>query len=586
MTRRFSRHPQSCFGKLTLVALMLATFPLATSCLSRDGRMGGNGGVGDGGAAVLASIGGISDQDLARPDLGFFLACNNGIRLKGEAKKDGGKEFVRFSGDGIEDGKTSCSMEIRADVKDENYIWFARDKGEPVKGFLYGSNEKLVEKRSLSLTLYKLYSIKEASEDFAATVAVELDFAEGATAPDAAKSSANLECGDKKHGGTYVKGEGKLATLKFPSLKVKDMKGVKCEKVVILVDQVSAFTGETAAVELLEFKDPKKADDLKFPTDPAKRYLLKATPTGGIDVGAELVGPCLRYEAPKCLDMVEFDKFPFTKNYMVALVEGKTNAGEGERVAYYVAVGEAGINPQSGMLDRAAINAALKADATEAQKKAFHFYAEALGDELFKAPFDAKVISGEALAAHKVSLEEVAVTKKVMFLNLHKIWVHGFQAVDEAALAAKAEAANGAVWFATVKGKKDAQTDVEFVVTGFDKYLRSAKAPALVAEKPVFFKDTLFIEDLKSAQPSERWRVYALKGAAMAEATCELEKPYLLDFQPELLATEAKDLKLDLCEIAKDKFKPELLDGSWKLEASYQAMGWFVAGHCPGCSGT
>ena len=82
MTRRFSRNLQSCVGKLTLVALTVATLPFATACLSRDGRMGGNGGgSGGGGAAVLASIGGISDQDLARPDLGFFLACNNGVRL-------------------------------------------------------------------------------------------------------------------------------------------------------------------------------------------------------------------------------------------------------------------------------------------------------------------------------------------------------------------------------------------------------------------------------------------------------------------------------------------------------------------------
>src|SRR5690606_30629014 len=113
----------------------------------------------------------------------------------------------------------------------------------------------------------------------------------------------------------------------------------------------------------------------------------------------------------------------------------------------------------------------------------------------------------------------------VVFLHIERAYVRGFLPVTEESLNGRSSAR----WQAHVVAKKDGSPDVEFVVTGKDKYFGSATPP--VAAPADYFDYAGLVADMTGAATTgnERWRAYAFKGGAMSEASCDADKAYYVD---------------------------------------------------------
>ncbi len=544
-----------------LLAVAISVTLGTTACLPSH-KDSGNPGPAAG--SVLASVGGISETDIKRPDLGFFLICNTGVKVKGDVTTDGDKEVVRFSGNQVKDGD-SCTMEIRAEVKDDNYVWFGYENGQPVKGLLYGSDEQKVDAKKLKLQLYKLYSIK-AEDTFAVAANVDFDLADAALTPADGKTSASLVCGaTEQYPGTYKKTADKQATLTFENLKAKDFAAKTCDRLVVLVDKKEAFGGPAAD---LIIKAPKKGDVLKYPAAADRRYTLKApVPGDGIGVDATVGdAECLRYEGPtpesttkRCVD-VRSVALTSAKSYLVAKVEGLD--AQGMKVTYLAVPGESDTKTFEGhALTIEMIRAAVAKVATDAQKKAFHFYKESAAKVLMPEYFDEHARLAAEAADDKVALADLG---SVRFLNVASVSVHGFHEVAPAVLAA---APGRVYWMATMKATKDGQKDLEFTLTGADNYFSSPKTPNFAA----------FVADMALANEDDSWRVYAAKGAALAPAACALDsvsEPENARTASELMMPD--DLALEACRVKKDTLRALSLD-TYKLTTTTYVWGWHEA---------
>lgn len=554
-------------SKLYARLAALTGFFAFAACQVPQAKQGGQHG-GDG--SVLAAIGGVSETDMSRPGVGFWLVCDSGTKVKGEAKKEvDGKEYVRFAG-GSFGASEKCGMEIRdASVAgDSTYEWFGVENGQKAKGLLYGSSKDVVKNKALSLKLYKLYAIKLPNVDtFTVTTAITLELASNGAMPEADKAAASLVCSaTEKFPGTYKRAAaGNDATLTFPALKVADMKGKKCERLVVLVDNKEAFSGEALGLEL---KDPKKNDDLKFPGE-NKRYTLKVVVTGDVDVNTE-GADCISYVDGDCRDRTEVT-MPAGKTIAVAKVEGKLENGKGAVKSYYVAMGDVGLMAFEGeKLAVDMLNANLKKDATDAEKKRFHWYAEAANDAL-AAALDKKLASGETLTAHAVKREDLADFK---VLHIAEVKAHGFHKIDAGDLNTKPKAS----WLAWVKATKDAKT-VEFVVSGKEKFFAAAAPQATVGTDKVYFDYKTLATEMASATGSDKWRAYAFKGGAMAQAECGAEKAFytaglsLLNTD-ELKPDAAVAQTLDKCEIAKAQWDATIAD--FKEDVIFYELGWYA----------
>lgn len=553
--------------KLSMLLAALA-IPAMSACMSAHATRGG-GATGDGG--VLASVGGISDADIKRPDLGFFLICTTGVKVKGDVKKEGDKEFVRFSGDQVKEGD-ACAMEVRAEVKDENYEWYGYEKGQKVPGLLYGSDQQKVAGKALKLTLYKLYAIKDpAVETFSIAADVTFDVADAAKVPADGKAAANLVCGEKDtYPGEYKKTGDKQATLTFTLLKVADFKDKTCERLVIAVDKKEAFSGPAADIKV---KDAKKDVPLKFPTVANTRYTLTETIHSNLDVQMMLSNGCVKLEAASCLEFA----LPYPKNYLVAKLEGKKD-GKGDATVYYATAGETGLGLFDGAkLTTEMLNASLKKDAP----KTFRFYKATAGDKIMIEGFsadDAKLPLVEADALKREDLDGIVMT------GITGVYVHGFHPVSEADLNKRTGATT---WMALVKATKADQKEVNLIVTGVNKYFHSEKAPAKdAADKPIVLDLKLLATDM-SAKESDHYRVYAFQLEPVAAKECVIQAPVAMINASALNASELQPApapdtaaetnpKLDACELGKETLK-SLSDYTLKTAAVF-SWGWFEAG--------
>lgn len=550
---------------------LVAGSALLTGCLDKSGKLRGPGAGNQGSNSVVASIEGISEADLARDGMKYWLACDGDIRIQGAPKAD--KSAVEFAGDKIKNDMT-CAMEVKISEEEGaklSWDWFGVANGNPIVGLMYGSSKGKVADRKLSLTLYRLYSPK-SSQSFSAELAVSLELAEGADMPAEDKAAASLVCSEtESFPGTYKKEADKNAVLTFANLKIKDLKGKSCTKVALLVDNKEAFSGETKD---LTFADPKKDEVLKFPKEAGTRYLLKAADTGGtVAVGTIPGGVCLNYEGNICKDRRTVSLGSWTKNYLVAKVMGQTNDGNGSTVTFYVGAGEKGFGMlESNTLLAEAVNTAARSPAGSQERKAFNFYKASIADILFETKFDADFVSGKAFDDYVATEADL---DKVMFVHIDEVRVHGMHPVEASELN-KAEKAH---WLAVVKAKKDTE-EKEFIATGIEKYFFSPEAPATLEDKPAFLNLETLIADMAKETP-EKYRAYAIKDGIMATDTCKMElSAYIAGISTRHLGNlkpeSGVDADLEGCAIASSKFSAAVGTG-YTFSASLYRFGWFEA---------
>jgi hypothetical protein len=550
--------------------LTVATTTTITACI---GGVAGRGGDGAGDGTILASVGGISDEDMKAAKFVFWLGCDSGVQIKGEVKSEDKKDYVRFAGDQVADGE-QCAMEIRSDewAKLDGYKWFGVENGQPVKGLAYASDKKKVDKRKLALTLYKLYS-KVQGDTFPATVAVEFESLDATLADDKVKG-VSLVCGaDESYAGKYARDkDAKTATLSFPVLEVAKLKAKTCSEVVVISTEEKKFSAKS---DQLVFKEPKKDEAVKLPAD-GKRLVLEEAPVAagggedGIDVDATGGAPCLSYDKAKkvCNDVTSVP-LPAERNYLLAEVHGKMGDGDGEEATYYVAAGNTGLGLHEGAtLAIATLAASLKAQAA----------GSATYEQIYSW-YDASIVTlvGDAFDADEIadlSDAKLANADLVHFvpLSIAKVHVHGFHKVD----AKELDSLDSARWIAIVKATTTgASAAAEFVVTGADKYLQSKTAPKVAGEKKYFDLGAL-VKAAKAGNADDQWRIYGLKGGAMAGDACQATKDtYLADTSAkrgdELDGSSAISA-LDKCEIDQTKLdqglgkatvNPELYVWEW-----------------------
>lgn len=547
---------------------LVAGSALLTGCLDKTGKLRGPGAGNQGSNSVVAAIGGISDEDLARSGMKYWLACDGGVRVEGTRKAD--NSAVEFPGDKIKNDMT-CAMEVKISEEEGaklDWDWFGVANGNPVVGLMYGSSKGKVAKRALELELYRLYSPKSA-QSFSAELAVTLELAEGAEMPADDKTSASLVCSEtESFPGTYKKEADKNALLVFANLKIKDLKDRSCSKVVLLVDNKEAFSGETKD---LKFVDPKKGEPQKFPKEAGTRYVLKAADVGGaIDVGTIPGGICLNYENSECKDRRTASLGKWPKNYMIAKVMGISDDGNGDTVTFYVGAGATGFGLLNGdSLDVKAVNKAARSAAGSDERKAFSFYKAAVADDLFETTFDGDFVSGKAFESYLASEEDL---DKVMLVHIDELRVHGMHVIQEDDLN-KAEKAH---WMAVVKAKKD-NDEKAFIATGIEKYFYSPAAPATKNDKPAFLNLETLVADMAKAAP-EKYRAYAMKDGIMATESCKLEESaYIAGISARHLGelkADAPNTELDACEISGDKFSAAVGTG-YTFSAELYSFGWF-----------
>ncbi len=555
-------------SSLLLATTLVAGSAVMTGCLDKGGVRGQRG---DGSNSVVAAIEGITDEDLKREGMKYWLACDGNVRVQGTPKAD--RTAVEFPSENIKN-EMVCSMEIgisEDEGKKLDWEWFGRLNGKPVVGLMYGSSKDKVVSKALQLKLYRVYSPKSGLS-FKADLKVSFDVADAAQMPIEDKAIASLVCGEtESFPGTYKKDTDKNAVLSFANLKVKDLKGRACKKVAVLVDNKEAFAGDVDVA----FEDSLSTDPLTFPKDATKRYVLKASEVDGkLNVGLIPAGICSNLETSTgvCNDVRSVDLPVYAKHYLVAKVTGLTADGLGEKITFFVGAGSGFGLYEGSKLDIVSVNQAARSAAGSDDRKAFSFYRSKIQDNLYKAPFNADFIAGKDFAADFATEEDL---NKVMLVHIEDLRVHGMHTV-------KAEDLNkldSAYWLALVTAKKDAESK-EFIATGFDKYFHSASAPATQDSKPAYLNTATLVADMAAITGPSKYRSYAISGGLMAEATCKEEKSaYFAGLSQRhmgnLKPDGGVDAAIDACAISGDKFTAAVGTG-YTFEASLYRFGWHV----------
>jgi hypothetical protein len=468
-------------------------------------------------------------------------------------------------------------MEVRANVPAQSqFEWRGiLADGKPDVGLFYGSTKGLVAARKLTLTLYKLYK-EQVKDPFVAKLAVTFELGQGAGAAvmptDPAKTGANLICSQtKNYPGKFAKTGDLSATLTF-ELSVAELKSQACESVVIidLEKKVDTFKGSLTGVE---FAAPELNKTYEFPAVGGTPYVLKPVVVAGGDVNVSTTaGDCLNgfnVDTKVCLDRVSV-ALPDSKNYVIAKVKGKSKTGT--EVTYFVGAGENAFGLlDSQSLSVAAINKALSPSANDAEKKTFSFWSAAIEPTIFDFPFDKDFADGKQHQTFVVARDSLV--DVVKFLHIDTVWYHGFREVSATTLNTRAAAR----WLVLVKAKKDGEQDQEFFVGGYDKYFSSSKAPAGSTDAPKYFEMSTLVQEMALSSGTTKWRLYAIKGAAMADSACALDKTSYLNELSQRTNEAVKpgsseEAKLDACEIVRERFNGAL--GSYTIEPVYYEWAW------------
>ena len=550
-------------NSLLATAIVLGSVVL-TGCLEKGGVRGQKG---NGSNSIVASVEGISEEDLKREGMKYWLSCDGSVRVQGTPKADNTE--VEFPSETIKNDML-CAIEIglaEEEGRKFDWEWFGRLNGKPVVGLMYGSSKDKVVNKALKLKLYRVYSPKSGLS-FKADLNVKFEIPDGTSMPAEVKVIASLVCGDTdSFPGTYKKETNKNAILSFSSLKVKDLKGRSCKKTAILIDTKEAFAGFID----IQFKDSLSTESLVFPIDTAKRFILKPSEiSGGVNVGIIPSGICSNLETSTnvCNDVRSIDLPVYSKHYFVAKVTGLAADGLGQPITLFVGAGSGFGLYENSKLDIVAINNAARSPAGSQERKKFSFYRAKIQDNIFKTTFDADFISGKNFASDLATEEDL---RKIMLVHIDELRVHGMHAV-------KAEDLNkldSAHWLALITAKKDSETQ-EFIATGFNKYFYSASAPATQDDKPVYLDKATLL--MAAAPGHDKYRTYAVAGSSLADAGCKLERNFYFSglsqrHMGNLKPESGVDAEIDACAIAADKFTAGVGSGH-TLEASIYRFGW------------
>ena len=130
-----------------LVSSIVFGSVVMTGCLDKGGIRGQKG---DGSNSVVAAIEGITDEDLKREGMKYWLSCDANVRVQGTPKAD--HTAVEFPSENIKD-QMLCAMEIgiaEDEGKKLDWEWFGRLNGKPVVGLMYGSSKDKVTNKALT----------------------------------------------------------------------------------------------------------------------------------------------------------------------------------------------------------------------------------------------------------------------------------------------------------------------------------------------------------------------------------------------------------------------------------------------------
>lgn len=561
------RQLPSRFSMIRLAQLAVLASPLITGCLPYGYK--GDNGVGGSGGSLVAAVDGIDKSDRENDKVGFWLKCKSGVELKGDGATGDKVRFVTASQVSSAD---TCWLEVRM-AEDEaaklEWDWFGitKEKKKDV-GLLYASTEDVVgDDRALTLTVYKLYA-KKAPKPFKAIVKAKFDGIESAKIPAEGGAVGSLVCGDASEGGGVYKrdqADPTLATFTFENLDATKMRGVECQKLVVMVgaENKPEFEAELAGVS---FPKPKKGDEYTFSKEGVP-FAIKVKPQGGLDVDTTPGGLCLnKVEGQGCSD-VRRVALASPENYLVVRVKGVKGQGPNAEVVTFLAGAGAGF----GLFKKDELllsDLKLKGENNEPAPFTYYLHSAALEGSVFGASFDEDFVKGTAFVSEKATDEDLA---DVTLLHIDRVAQHRLNQVDEAAL----DALPAAHWLVVLKAKKADQTEVEMVVGGKGKYLYSASAPA--AGKYLDFGG--LVADMKAAgaTESERYAVYGLKAKAMAPAGCQLDDKGYLDLLAARhkgdLAPAAGDPRLDACEVKKAGFDLGL-EGATVTAKTFYVWGW------------
>jgi hypothetical protein len=501
-------------GLLPLAALGLA--------LGGCGAVKAPGAAGHGGdsGSVVASITGIDPADEARQNVGYWLQCDNTVRVQG--KPSAGS--VTFPGAQIQDN-VPCSMEVRIDPKEVDALgwkWFGRKAGAVEKGLMYGTNKAAPKtegaSRKLSLTLYKLYA-QPTDSPFGVRVFVSFD----AAAPAEGSVAASLTC-DKSYGGDYVRNSDKEGTLVFNGLDTAALKGKKCLSATLLAAGAVKYQATTD----IELTSPEKGKSYDFPVAgaPKPRYPMTVPATDVTTVITE--GKCVNFDAASgaCVD-VSSVKLAAPKSYLVARVQGRLGGGNGDVRTVYVGAGAGFDLFDGGEIAVAKLNDALHGKDGAAK---LSFFAESIAPKLdatVKNADGALALDADFIAAKDFASDrlDAATAKDLLLLSLEKVWVHGVRPIDKDALDAMASAR----WIADVKYDRASGGTGELLVGGDTRYFASSARAATVDGKPRFFDAATVIADAFDGDGPTHWSLFAVKGAAAAPSGCDVDLAYVTD---------------------------------------------------------
>lgn len=542
------------------VATVLALTAVVTACLPQGASRGEPGGGDDG--SVLSSLDGVLPEDQARASkLSYFLDCDS-FREGGSLREKDGKNYIRFDGSRIENGRTFCALEIQApqdgSIKLDDYEWFGRNGSAELKGLMYASNRVPVVKGAMGVKIFILYRAKDQTDTFELTARGALALADGEAKPTSAKL-LQIECdGAYNKPGELISESGTSnALLKF-TLSARETKGKSCKKI-SMVTRTGDKEVEWEAATDITLPDPKKGDKLSFPAAADRRYELKkkeSTNTGtgtstSTSTTTSTTSSCLNPAAGGgCNDHTAQAIAPVQSPtvYLMAKVEGQSAGGTKE--AYFVGAGERGFGLHDG---KSLTTEALLQSIKPGAGKTFNWYKVLPEGNPRDLPFDARFVSGDATDGSKADATHLQEFKP---LHIAETWVHGFH---ELAALDDLNAHKAAHWFVTLAVKKDDATVATLIVSDKTKPFHSdGPITTLADDKKALFDLESFKQNTPTPNTDEGWAIWSVKGGSAVDATCTMEADYV---RRELsrrhlgnLLPEGGDATLDACVVTREKF--------------------------------
>lgn len=553
------------------VATVLSLF--LSGCLSTGHRV--QRGDGEVGGSVLASLEGISSEDQARDDLGYFLVCGE-TRESGSKIDKAGELFIRFEAQNIK-ADALCALEIRAPDNDsvnlDQYEWYGRKAGAVVKGLMYASNLAKPQNGRLDIKIYVLYAKKDLGDSFVVEARGQLDLAANETKP-MTMDAVQLECGDDlKQPGQYQTLAGNEIKLRFV-LSLSDAPGKSCKRIAMRT-KLNGQELEWAAETSIELGMPKKGELLSYPAASDTPYLfrkqLNSSGGDGLLVNPTAAGPCLNYIAGEgCQDRSTQDlpAVPSARNYVWLKVEGLTAAGA--RAAYVVGAGERGF----GLYGDASISRdALQQSLKDAASKQWNWFSYAGAQNSRSLPFDANFVSGDAL---KTAMVDRASLQEFTPLHIAETWVHGFYQLNSLV---ELNARTTARWFVSLSVKQSGTEVATLVVSDARPYLTSDTSIATLADgKRVLFDIESFKQ--KRSDANKGWAIYGTKGERAVDMACTMESS---DIAREYsrrhagnFANASGEAWLDSCVVTRDKFDQLYGQGHTIEVSGVWAWGWYL----------